>query len=148
MARKKDLASLKPDSAKMQAFSPEVKGAKAGDLAETAPLTCTCLCKCFGYFKFDEWPNLDSTTVPLELPPFEEGDIKILYRDKIKVFYKTLKQANEAGYTHFEEVKKEKQKEGCIYSFTGLRGDAKQLYYDVNSGKEKRISFVQAKTPA
>ena len=56
---------------------------------------CTCCCKCFGFFRYDEWPNLD-TYVPeqkLQLPKFGEADIQVLYRDKIKVFYKTAREA-------------------------------------------------------
>ena len=55
---------------------------------------CTCVCKCFGYFKYDEWPNLDMEgDDKLVLPEFGPGDIKILYRDRIKVFFKTTKAA-------------------------------------------------------
>ena len=111
-------------------------------------LTCACLCKCFGYFKYDEWPNRDSLTNPLKLPEFAEGDIKILYRDRLRVFFKSAKEATDAGYTDFEvDERATKKKDGYVYSFTGLRGDAKQLYLDVRSGKEKRVSFVKAETP-
>ena len=65
-------------------------------------LICSCLCKCLGYFKYDEWPNLDSKVNPLELPEFGEADIKILYRDRIKVFFKSAKEAYDAGYTDFD----------------------------------------------
>lgn len=40
------------------------------------------MCKCFGFFKYEE-TKFDMN----ELHNFGEGDIKILYRDKIKVFY-------------------------------------------------------------
>ena len=90
-------------------------------------LTCTCICTCFGYFKYNEWPNLDSETNKLQMPVFEEGDIKILYRDKIKIFFKTAKDALDANYTDFDESDNvnKKKRDGYIYSFTGLRGDAK-----------------------
>lgn len=32
-----------------------------------------------------------------------------------------------------------KRKDGYVYAFTGLRGDAKNLYKDVTMGKEKRV---------
>ena len=124
-------------------FSPDPKNmGKASDLIgnekhETAheATTCVCLCKCFGYFKYDEWPNLDSQTNKLDLPEFQEGDIKILYRDRLKVFFKSAAEAKEAGYTDFDEnARAQKKKDGYVYSFTGLRGDAKQLYLDVTSG--------------
>ena len=128
---------------------PGVKAAEvAGDGALGGSLTCACLCKCFGYFKYDEWPNRGSLTNPLQLPEFAEGDIKILYRDRLKVFFKSAKEATDAGYTDFEvDERATKKKDGYVYSFTGLRGDAKQLYLDVRSGTEKRVSFVKAETP-
>ena len=39
-----------------------------------------------------------------------------------------------------------KKKDGCLYSFTGLRGDAKQLYFDIYEGREKRVVLVRAPT--
>ena len=48
---------------------------------------CACICKCFGYFNYKDW-DFDYETVPKH---FEEGSIKILYRDKIRVFYGTVK---------------------------------------------------------
>ena len=88
--------------------------------------TCSCLCKCLGYFKYDEWPNLDSSVNSLQLPQFGEGDIKILYRDRIKVFFKSAKEAEDAGYCEFDKMERtKKKKDGYVYSFTGLRGDAK-----------------------
>jgi|TARA_B110000285_G_C14883451_1_gene495049 DNA-binding transcriptional regulator LsrR (DeoR family) len=33
-----------------------------------------------------------------------------------------------------------------LYSFTGLRGDAKELYRSIAQRKEKRAQLVQAKT--
>jgi len=88
------------------ALSPESKPAKAiieqqqnnNEQADAALTTCSCLCKCLGYFKYDEWPNCDSEENSLELPEFDEAAIKILYRDRIKVFFKTTKDAQDAGY--------------------------------------------------
>ena len=101
------------------------------------------MCKCFGYFKYDEWPSEET----LELPDFAEGDIKILYRDRIKVFFKKAKAAEEVGYIDFDtEERAKKKKDGYLYSFTGLRGDAKSLYLDVINGIERRVCFVKAET--
>ena len=33
-----------------------------------------------------------------------------------------------------------------LYSFTGLRGDAKELYRKVIRGEEKRVQFIKAVT--
>ena len=76
-----------------------------------------------------------------------QGWIRILYRDKIKVFFKTGKDALAAGYTDFDIHGRDKTKDGYVYSFTGLRGDAKQLYLDVKAGRERRVQFVKAATP-
>ena len=37
-------------------------------------------------------------------------------------------------------------KNGYLYSFTGLRGDAKALYKAVKDGKEKRVQLIQCPT--
>lgn len=64
------------------------------------------------------------------------------------MFFKTAKDANDVGYTDFDDIERsKKKKDGYIYSFTGLRGDAKQLYLDVTNGREKRVSFIKAETP-
>lgn len=74
---------------------------------------------------------------------FEVGSIKILYRDKIRVFYPTVTQAKQDGYTDFND-KIFSRKDGYLYSYTGLRGNAKNLYKRVINGAEKRIKLVQA----
>lgn len=115
---------------------------KTTELAEVQETTnCSCLCKCFGFFKYNEWPSLDSESNKLELPTFGEASIKILYRENIKVFYKSAKQAEADGYSEFDANQRQqlKKKDGYLYSFTGLRGDAKQLYSNVINGKERRI---------
>lgn len=35
---------------------------------------------------------------------------------------------------------------GYLYSFTGLRGDAKELYRNVMNGNEKKLRLVKAET--
>lgn len=37
-----------------------------------------------------------------------------------------------------------RDKDGYVYAFTGLRGDAKQLYSDIISKQEKRVKLIQA----
>lgn len=37
-------------------------------------------------------------------------------------------------------------KNGFVYSYTGLRGDAKKLFRNINQGKEKRVKMVKAQT--
>ena len=36
---------------------------------------------------------------------------------------------------------------GFVYSYTGLRGDAKRMYSKIISGEEKRVKLVKAVTP-
>lgn len=72
------------------------------------------------------------------MPKFNNGSIKILFRDKIRVFYDTVKDAKKDGYHDYD--KKDFPKDSCIlYGFTGLRGDAKDLHKKIVTGKEKRI---------
>lgn len=77
---------------------------------------------------------------------FEDASIKILYRDRIRVFYGTVNQANNDGYKDFSE-QVFSRKNGFVYSYTGLRGDAKRLYQRVTKGTEKRVKFIKAPTP-
>ena len=59
---------------------------------------CSCVCRCFGFFKYSDW-GFDYSN---DLPHFEDGSIKILYRDKIKVFYNRVSAAAADGYTEFK----------------------------------------------
>jgi len=62
------------------------------------------------------------------------------------VFFKTGADAIKAGYHDFDK-QRHIAKDGYVYSFTGLRGDAKNLYLRVKNGQEKRVEFVKAVTP-
>jgi len=105
---------------------------------------CDCLCKCWGYFQpYEDWGYDEATDMPNHLG---EGSIKILYRDKIRVFYGTVTHAKQDGYNDFSEHIFS-NKNGFVYSYTGLRGDAKALYRKVKRGDEKRVAFVKAETP-
>ena len=57
-----------------------------------------------------------------------------------------MTQAKNDGYTEFSE-QIFSNKNGFVYSYTGLRGDAKRLYRQVVKGEEKRVKFVKATTP-
>ena len=61
--------------------------------------TCTCVCKCFGFFRNQEW----GFDYEKDLIDFEPGSIKILYRDKIKVFYAKVATAIQEGYNAFKD---------------------------------------------
>jgi exonuclease I len=64
------------------------------------------------------------------MPQFKAGydQITILYRDRIRVYFKNLDQAEQAGYDEFDPDQFSKNRQGYVYAFTGLRGDAKGLY--------------------
>jgi hypothetical protein len=69
------------------------------------------------------------------LDHLEPCSIKILYRDRIKVFYSQVKNAEFDGYTDFKSLNFS-NKNGYLYSFTGLRGDAKKLYKSIMKKNE------------
>ena len=77
------------------------------------------------------------------LPKFEDADITILYKDRIKVFFNKVSDAMESGYKEYKSYCF-KNKNGYLYSFTGLRADAKKLYTDITNGSEKRVKLVKA----
>jgi hypothetical protein len=102
------------------------------------------MCKCLSTFSYGDWSTLDET----QLPQFREDidEITILYRDRIRVYYKNIEKAQADGYNEFDKEKFAKAN-GYVYAFTGLRGDAKQMYQDIKSGKEKTVKLVKAPTP-
>ena len=102
---------------------------------------CSCVCRCFGFFKYSEW-GFDYNSIP----QWSDGSIKILYRDKIKVFYNQVRAAEADGYGEFKKTCFT-NKSGYLYSFTGLRGDAKRLYKSITKGEEKRVRLILAPTP-
>ena len=104
---------------------------------------CSCQCKCFGFFQYKEWEHDSEQDLPTHFAP---KSIKILYRDRIRVFYGTVNQAKNDGYTDFSESIFS-NKNGFVYSYTGLRGDAKFLYKQVKRGDEKRVELVKTPTP-
>lgn len=80
-----------------------------------------------------------------DFPKFEDGQITILYKERIKIFYGKVSKAVEDGYTDYKPHCF-KNKNGYLYSFTGLRGDARKLYKDIIDQNEKRVKLVKADT--
>lgn len=60
------------------------------------------------------------------------------------MFYNKVSDAEMDGYNEFAEDKFS-NKSGYLYSFTGLRGDAKDLYLRIMKGEEKRVKLIQAR---
>jgi hypothetical protein len=100
--------------------------------------TCMCLGSEFEY----QEAGFDYST----LPQLSRGSIKILYRDKIRVFYDSVSAAREDGYYEFNDDDYPKRS-GVLYGYTGLRGDAKQLYQDIVTKEERRIKLIRAQKP-
>ena len=90
---------------------------------------CGCVCRCYGFFRYQDW----GFDYQKDLPNFEAGDIKILYRDKIKVFYSKVSDAAKDDYRSYAPGTFSKPG-GFLYAFTGLRGDAKRLYNQIKHG--------------
>jgi len=98
---------------------------------------CLCLGSKFDVLECDfDYEN--------DLP--EGIEIQILYRSSIRVHYNTVKEAKENGYTGYNP-KHYPRDDGFLYSFTGLRSDAKEMYEDILTGKENRVKLVKAETP-
>lgn len=97
---------------------------------------CVCLGSKFGApcFEFDT-----ETQLPKDLV------IQILYRDRIRVFYNSVQQAIDDDYTIYHKEWFTK-KTGLLYGFTGLRGDAKDLYLKIAKGNEPRVKLIKAET--
>lgn len=104
-----------------------------------------CVCKCFGFFEFNEWRAQEVFKEFKDSKPLRFGDeideVIILYRDDIKVFYQRVQEAIKDGYTCFDKSDFQNEN-GYLYSFTGLRGDAKELYRSIAKGKETRVKLV------
>lgn len=104
--------------------------------------SCGCSCYCLGghiVYKENEFDYEN------ELPKhLVAGSIKIVYRDKVRVFYDTVGQAKKDSYHEYDS--KLFPKNNCIlYGYTGLRGDAKDMYKGMK--KEPRIQLISARTP-
>jgi lysine/ornithine N-monooxygenase len=96
---------------------------------------CTkCSTNCFGEVKDRNWRF---SNIPLE-----EIEIEILYKDLIKVYYHSEKDALNDGYNTYDP-KKACNKNGNIYPFIGIRGDAKEIYRQIKQGKEKRVKLIK-----
>lgn len=109
----------------------------------------SCICKCFGFFTYNEWNvhehfSMFPNSQPLDFDN-DTDQVTILYRDDIKVFYAKVRDAIEDGYTNFKQSDFTNEN-GYLYSFTGLRGDAKELYRNITKGYERRVRLVKAES--
>lgn len=83
------------------------------------------------------WICLHKLDIPgADLPP--NSFIYILHRGPIKVFYNCKRDAEKDGYGDYSGT----NKMGQIHPFCGLRGDAKNLYRNIKTGKEARVRLL------
>ena len=95
---------------------------------------------CFGKIVDRNWHKVKS----LELKDHEKIEISILYKDHIKVYYSSEKEALNDGYNIYNP-KEAVNKNGNVYPFIGIRGDAKALYRSIVKNKESRVKLVKTK---
>lgn len=69
--------------------------------------------------------------------------MSIVYRNQIKVHFSTVEYANQENYTSYDK-KLDLSQGGIVYPFTGIRGDAKEIWLRVTKGQEARASFERA----
>jgi lysine/ornithine N-monooxygenase len=94
-------------------------------------------CKCFGTITDRNW-YIGKQSIADQV----DVNIKILYRDHIRVFYSTEQDAINDGYTCYNK-REALNKQGRVYPFIGIRGDAKELYKKITRGEEKRIQLTK-----
>ena len=99
---------------------------------------CDCICKCFGFFQYKDW-GFDYSLLPAQ------ANIKILCRDRVRVFYPNLAAARLDGYQDYNPNLFTREN-GYLYSYTGLRGNAKTLYRKIVTGEERRIQLIKTPT--
>jgi hypothetical protein len=94
------------------------------------------LCFCYGEVKDRNWSfnGKDFDTNELE--------ITILYRDHIRVYYPSEEDALQDNYNLYNP-KEALNKQGKVYPFVGIRGDAKELYIKIIKNDEKRVNLVR-----
>ena len=61
------------------------------------------------------------------------------------MFYSRVEYAQRDNYQDYNSTVFSNKK-GFLYSFTGLRGDARNLYRSIQQGKEKRVKLVKCPT--
>ena len=68
--------------------------------------------------------------------------VYILHRSAIKVFYNTKQEADRDGYHDYKHINPHT---GSIHAFSGIRGDAKQLWRSLCIGTETRVKLIEMK---
>lgn len=96
----------------------------------------TDICNCFGKIKSLKWPDY-------KFEALDNLEIYIIYRDNIKVYFSSEKEAELHGYSDYEK-EKAVNKNSNVYPFIGLRGNAKELYLNIVGNSEKRVKLIKS----
>jgi lysine/ornithine N-monooxygenase len=107
------------------------------DLTAKVDNKCETDCKCFGAVYDRNW-YIGKTAIADQI----DIEIKILYREHIRVFYPSEEDAIKDGYTCYDK-KAALNKQGRVYPFIGIRGDAKELYKKIIKGEENRVKLIK-----
>lgn len=94
-------------------------------------------CICYGKVLDRNWNIDESVNNKIQ----QEIEINILYRDTIRVYYPSEEEATKENYTNYNP-KEACNKQGRVYPFIGIRGDAKELYNKILRGEESRVKLI------
>lgn len=97
-------------------------------------------CICFGRANDKNWSISEEDKINRD-----ELEIIILYRDHIRVYYPSQEEALSDNYTCYDP-KEALNKQGRVYPFIGIRGDAKDLYNKIIRGEENRVQLIHTQT--
>lgn len=104
--------------------------------------SCDCCtptnCLCLGEVQNLSWK-------PFEFEELDNLEIEILYRDLIKVYYSSEREAIKDGYTLYD-ASKAVNKNSNVYPFIGIRSDAKELYRSIVNKHERRVKLIKCET--
>ncbi|CDW84955.1 UNKNOWN [Stylonychia lemnae] len=114
-------------------------------LTHSSTQSCLCqqYCKCMSSPKLPNPTMNDLDDVQFPCISYDKTKVQILYRDKIKVYYSSVIMAQTDNYNDYDS-KLDVSKGGIVYPFTGIRGDAKELYRKISKGIENRITLIRA----
>lgn len=93
-----------------------------------SPCVCDNLCTCLSrpVINLDNYEK-DIVTQTILSP---EDSVTIVYRNCIKVHFSTAQEAAKVMYSDYDK-NLDLSKGGIVYPFTGIRGDAKELWFKV-----------------
>jgi hypothetical protein len=98
-------------------------------------------CICYGRVNDRNW-SIDETE---DLKNHQDIEIMILYRDHIRVYYPNEEEAASENYTNYNP-REACNKQGRVYPFIGIRGDAKDLYNKILHNEESRVKLIHTQS--